>query len=138
MEEANRFLGHPHALTDIVRIGYRIGRKMGTPTINMRFDDGVLVPAHGVYASRLVIEGEDVQHIAVTNIGVRPTVGNGDNVSVESYILDYEGNVYGRRVRLELMSFIRPEKKFDSMELLKEQIHADAQSVRDYFEKPRA
>lgn len=135
MEQANRYLGHPHALTDTVRFGYRLGRKLGTPTINMQFADGVLVPAHGVYASRLMIEGEDIQRVSVTNVGVRPTVGNGDNTSVESYILDYDGNIYGKRVRLEFMSFIRPERKFAGMDELKAQIHADTLSVREYFEK---
>lgn len=134
VREANRLLGHPHALTDTVRTGYRLGRKLGTPTVNMRFGEGVLVPAHGVYAGRLRIEGETVQRWAVTNIGVRPTVSDGDRVSVESYILDFEGNLYGRRIRLELLDFLRPERKFADTDALKAQIARDAAAVRARME----
>ena len=134
LTEANRLLGHPHVLTDTVRTGYRLGRKLVTPTINMRFGEGVLVPAHGVYAGRLRIEGESVDRWAVTNVGVRPTVSDGEQVSVESYILDYSGNLYGKRVRLEFRDFLRPERKFPDTDALKAQIARDAQAVRDRME----
>ena len=133
LRRANRLLGHPHVLTDSVHTGYRLGRKLGTPTINMRFQEGVLVPAHGVYAGRLRIEGEEIDRWAVTNIGVRPTVSDGDQVSVESYILDYEGNLYGRRIRLELLDFLRPERKFADTDALKAQIARDAAAVRAFM-----
>lgn len=132
VREAARFLGHPHALTDTVRFGFRLGRKLGAPTVNMRFADGVLVPAKGVYAGRLRIEGEQEDRWAVTNIGVRPTVSDGDEVSVESYILDYDGNLYGKRIRLELLEFLRPEQRFADTDSLKAQIARDTQRVRDY------
>ena len=132
VREAARYLGHPHALTDTVRTGFRLGRKLGAPTVNMRFAEGVLVPAKGVYAGRLRIEGEQVDRWAVTNIGVRPTVSDGDEVSVESYILDYDGNLYGKRIRLELLEFLRPEQRFSDTEALKAQIARDTQRVRDY------
>jgi riboflavin kinase/FMN adenylyltransferase len=131
VREANKFLGHPHALTDTVRLGYRLGRKMGTPTANMRFAEGVLVPAHGVYAARVRIEGESIYRNAVTNIGIRPTVNGSGAVSVESYILDYEGNLYGKRLRLEFIDFIRPERKFSDINELKEQINKDAVRARE-------
>ena len=130
LREANRLLGHPHVLTDTVRTGYRLGRKLGAPTINMRFDEGVLVPAHGVYAGRLRLEGETADRWAVTNVGVRPTVSDSSQVSVESYILDYEGNLYGRRVHLEFLDFLRPERKFADTDALKAQIARDAGEVR--------
>lgn len=130
LKEANRLLGHPHVLTDTVRTGYRLGRTLGTPTVNMRFAEGVLVPAHGVYAARLQIEGEDRLRAAVTNVGVRPTVSDSDRVSVESYILDYEGNLYGRRIRLELMDYLRPEQRFSDTEELKAAIGRDVAAVR--------
>lgn len=134
LREANRLLGHPHVLTDTVRTGYRLGRKLGAPTVNMRFGDGVLVPAHGVYVGRLRIRGEDTVRRAVTNIGVRPTVSDGDAVSVESYILDFSGNLYGKRIRLELLDFLRPERKFADVEELKAQIMRDTEAVRHYRE----
>ena len=100
VERANAFLGHPHTLSDTVHYGYRLGTKMGTPTINMQFPDGVLVPRHGVYAAKVYLD-DGSEHCAVTNVGVRPTVSGGQRVSVESFILDYEGNLYNRQVRLE-------------------------------------
>ena len=132
METANRFLGHPHTLSDTVHSGYHLGTNLGAPTINMYFPDGVLVPRHGVYTAKVYLEdGSD--YIAVTNIGVRPTVSDANRVSVESHLLDYSGNLYGRQARLEFFKFIRPEVKFDSYEALSAQIHADAQTAREYF-----
>ena len=133
MERANAFLGHPHTLVDTVHYGYRLGTKMGTPTINMRFPDGVLVPRHGVYAARAVLD-DGSEHMAVTNVGVRPTVSGEDRISVESYILDYSGNLYERQVRIEFFHFIRPEMKFPSVDALKAQILKDAETTRTYFE----
>ncbi|MCL2828097.1 MAG: riboflavin biosynthesis protein RibF [Oscillospiraceae bacterium] len=130
MERANRLLGHPHTLVDTVRYGYKLGRTIGAPTINMTFSDGVLVPARGVYATRVYLEQP---HIAVTNIGLRPTVGAADQMTVESYILDFSGNLYGRQVRVEFFHFIRPEIKFDGIEALKRQIQQDAEAARAYF-----
>ena len=133
MERANAFLGHPHTLVDTVHYGYRLGTKMGTPTINMQFPDGVLVPRHGVYAARAVLEdGSD--HMCVTNVGVRPTVSGENRVSVESFILDYSGNLYDRQVRIEFFHFIRPERKFASVDELKAQILRDAETTRAYFD----
>lgn len=132
LERANSFLGHTHTLTDIVRVGFRLGRTLGSPTVNMRFEEGVLVPRHGVYATRLFFDGQE--HIAVTNIGVRPTVSDGGSaVSVESYILDFSGDLYGREIRLEFCGFIRPEKKFYSVDELKAQIQRDADTARSFF-----
>jgi len=133
MEKAREMLGHPHELSDTVRYGYKLGRRMGTPTINMRIPENVIVPRFGVYATKVFFEGEE--HIAVTNVGVRPTVKNGSEPSVESYILDYSGNLYGKRVRVEFMSFLRAEREFESIEALKAQISLDEQATREYFEK---
>lgn len=133
LEQANEFLGHPHVLTDTVRYGFRLGRKLGTPTINMTFAPGVLIPAHGVYATRVYLEDGSV-HMGVTNIGVRPTVADSDAVTAETHILDFRGNLYGHKVRLEFYKRMRPEMRFSSLEELREQIHKDIQSVRDFFE----
>lgn len=69
----------------------------------------------------------------MTNVGVRPTVSDGDRVSVESHLLDYSGNLYGRQARVEFYEFLREERKFDGIEALSAQIHADAESARRYF-----
>ena len=132
MEEAREFLGHPHCLVDTVHSGYQLGSKMGTPTINMRFPEGVIVPRHGVYATKVFLE-DGSSHVAVTNIGVRPTVSEENTVSVESHLLDYSGNLYGKKVRVEFMTFLRPEREFENIEALKEQIRLDEQATREYF-----
>ncbi len=132
METANRFLGHPHTLSDTVHSGYHLGTSLGAPTINMYFPDGVLVPKHGVYATKVFLE-DDSSYIAVTNVGVRPTVSDVNRVSVESHLLDYSGNLYGRQARLEFYSFLRPEIKFASFDELADQIKKDADSAREYF-----
>lgn len=131
MERASKFLGHPHMLVDAVRYGFKRGRRIGAPTINMCFPDGVLVPRHGVYAAKVILE--DGPHMAVTNIGVRPTFGGKDEVTVESYILDFSGDLYGRQVRVEFHKFLRAEKKFDSIDELKLQIQSDAEETRRFF-----
>ncbi|MCF0137444.1 MAG: bifunctional riboflavin kinase/FAD synthetase [Oscillospiraceae bacterium] len=132
IEKANEYLGHPHTLEDTVRSGFHLGTKMGAPTINMKLPEGVLVPRFGVYAAKVFLD-DGAEHIAVTNIGVRPTVSDENRVSVESYIIDFSGNLYDHYVRLELHSFIRPEKKFSSVEELSNQIQRDADSVSIYF-----
>lgn len=134
IETANRFLGHPHTLSDTVHSGYHLGTDLGAPTINMYFPDGVLVPRHGVYATRVIVE-DGSGYIAVTNVGVRPTVSSSGRVSVESHLLDYSGNLYGRQARVEFYAFLRGEVKFGSYEELAAQIKKDAASARAYFEK---
>ena len=131
MERAALYLGHPHSLTDTVGYGYRIGRSIGAPTINTRIPEGVIVPRHGVYATRVWLP--DGPRAAVTNVGVRPTFDNDDRVTVESNILDFEGNLYGSQVRLEFLSFLREETKFPSPEALGEQIQRDIAASRAYF-----
>ena len=127
IEEANRYLGHPHVLTDEIRSGYHLGTQIGTPTINMFFQPGVLIPRHGVYAAKAYIDGKVYK--AVTNIGVRPTVSSDDRVSVESYLLDFTGNLYGHSARIEFYYFLRGEMKFDSVDELSARIKADAETA---------
>jgi riboflavin kinase/FMN adenylyltransferase len=131
IERANLFLGRRHRVTDVVRAGYRLGRTIGAPTINMKFPKGVIVPKRGVYATRLLIEGDPVLYRAVTNIGVRPTVSAEDEVTIESYVLDFDRQVYGKRVRVEFERFIRSERMFANLEELKLQIARDVQAVRE-------
>jgi riboflavin kinase/FMN adenylyltransferase len=119
-------------LSDYVRYGYRLGRTLGTPTINMRFADGVLIPAHGVYATRVYLD-DGSEHIGVTNVGVRPTVADSDAVTAETHILRFRGNLYGRAVRVEFYERTRAEIKFDNVAALKEQILRDCRDVDEYF-----
>lgn len=133
IEKANEYLGRPHTLTDTVRSGYHLGTKIGSPTINMRIPEGVIVPKYGVYAAKAYLPDGSVR-LSVTNVGVRPTVSDEHHVSVESYLLDFSGNLYGATVRIEFYSFLRPEQRFSSPEELSAQIQHDAESTRRYFE----
>jgi riboflavin kinase/FMN adenylyltransferase len=133
MERANEFLGHPHVLTDIVRYGYKLGRTLGTPTINMCFPDGVSVPAFGVYATKVFLENKRIGYTGVTNIGIRPTVDDSGDITAETHILNFERNLYGCKVRLEFYKYLRPEIVFDDVDKLKAQILKDCEAVSDYF-----
>ena len=132
VKRANALLGHPHILSDIVRYGFHLGRKLGTPTINMLFGEGVLIPAHGVYATKVYIENKE-PYIGVTNIGARPTVDDSGKITAETHLLNFRGNLYGRNVRIEFHEYLRPEKKFTGLDELKAQIHKDCTSAEEYF-----
>ena len=136
MERANRFLGHPHTLTDRVAHGKRLGATLGFPTVNLRFAPDVLVPAYGVYATKVYFENGESRP-AVTNIGVRPTVDDGDKVTVEGFILDFDGDLYGQRIRMEFYRHLRGEKRFSTLEELRAEVMRNAQQTRDYFEAKR-
>ena len=133
MTAAREFMGHPHILTDTVRQGRRLGRRLGAPTVNMQFAPGVLVPRRGVYAARVILSGQ--VYPAVTNIGVRPTVSRENAVTVETHLLDYTGSLYGRTVTLEFFDYLRPERRFDSMDELSEQIARDAARAGQIWEE---
>lgn len=133
VETANRFLAHPHIMTDRVRYGYRIGRTIGVPTINMRFTEGVIELLRGVYATKVFLE-DDREYLAVTNVGIRPTVsGTSREETVESHILDFDGNLYGKRIRVEFHKYLRPEQKFEAPGVLKMQIQRDIAMTRAHF-----
>ena len=132
MEGAARFLGHPHVLTQTVRHGHQVGRSMGTPTVNLTLPPGVLSPAHGVYVARVVLP-DGSAYTAVTNIGTRPTLGNGSDVTVESWLLDFSGDLYGQQIRVEFYHYLRQEIRFPSLDFLHAQIAADAEAARAWF-----
>ena len=132
IERANQFLGHPHVLTQVVRHGRRIGHTIGIPTVNLVAPPHVLVPSHGVYATRVTLP-DGGTYAAVTNVGTRPTVNNGSDVTVEAWLLDFDGDLYGQTVRLEFLRHIRDEVRFDSLDALMAQISRDADSARQFF-----
>ena len=128
MERANRFLGHGHILSGQVVPGRQLGRTIGIPTANILLPEGLVTPKLGVYAAKATVDGKT--YLAVTNIGSRPTVG-GHQVRAESWLLDFQGDLYGKTVTLEFLEVLRPERKFDSLEELREQIFRDAQRVKE-------
>ena len=132
IERANYFLGHPHTLTDTVHHGKKLGSTLGFPTVNLRFQPGVLIPARGVYAARVWFENGE-SRCAVTNVGVRPTVDSHGEVNVEGFILDFDGDLYGQTVRMEFYRYLRGEQKFPTLEALREEIMRNAEETRAYF-----
>ena len=132
-ERAKEYMGHPYQISDTVRPGFKLGTRIGTPTINIYFEDGALIPKQGVYASKVYIE-DGSEYIAATNVGVRPTVNEGEErISVESFLLHFDGDLYGKEVRVELYKFIREETKFENPQELAKQIHRDAENIKEYF-----
>ena len=128
MGRAAEFLGHPYRLTGTVRHGKQLGRRLGFPTANLAFPDSLARPRFGVYAC--VARLPEGNFPAVTNLGLRPTV-DGESVTVESWLLDFDGELYGREVTLDFFDFIRPERKFESLDAMREEIFRNAQQARD-------
>ncbi len=132
MDGAFDLLGHPFSVNFPVIEGNKLGRKMGIPTINQNFPDGHIIPRHGIYACTATVDGKI--YIAVSNIGVRPTVSEGSShVNCETHIVNYSGDLYGKEVKVEFYSFLRDEMKFSSVEELKAQIFRDVENSKDFF-----
>lgn len=134
LEAANRDLGHLFALSGRVVEGNRIGRTLGYPTANIEPDSNrQLIPCPGVYAACVVTENGE-RHDAMVNIGHRPTIDPDDQKThIEVYIFDFLGYLYGEKLSLELVTRIRPEKKFSSLDKLKSQLATDEQAIRKFF-----
>ena len=131
MSEAVQLLGHPFVLRAPVMHGKALGRTIGLPTINQNFPAGHMIPAHGIYATRVCID--NVSYIGVTNVGVRPTVEDAGRVNCETHILDFNESLYGRIVTTEFYIKLRDEKRFGGLPDLMEAIRADAAAAREYF-----
>ena len=132
MESATKFLGHPYMLTGKVVHGHQLGRKLGIPTANLILPEGLAIPKFGVYACQAIIDGKS--YPAVTNIGTRPTV-SGQGITVEPWILDFEGDLYDREIHLEIYYFLRPEMKFPDLTALQQEIRKNADETRAYFSR---
>ena len=130
LREAAGRLGSPWEIAGEVTPGDRRGRTIGFPTANLPLGED-FVPALGVYAVRVLVDapGETVWRDGAANLGYRPTVG-GTEVRLEVHLFDFEGDLYGRRLRVQLVDFLRGEKKFDGLEALKAQIAADCRRAR--------
>ena len=130
VETARAFLGHPHVLTQTVGHGRQLGRTFGIPTANLVAPPHVLLPKRGVYAAKITLP-DGRAFGGVTNVGVRPTVNNGQDVTVEPWILDFDGDLYGQAIRVEFFQRLRDERKFESLEALRSQIETDAVKTRE-------
>ncbi len=127
MEAAARFLGHPYTLTGTVVTGKQLGRTIGVPTANLLWPGELCALPFGVYAAWAYTEEKACP--AVVNIGTRPTV-SGEGVTVESHLIDFSGDLYGKTLTLAFQKRLRQEEKFESLQQLKAQIQADMKSAK--------
>ncbi len=128
VKTAERLLGRKYSFAYPVEEGKHLGRKLGAPTINQRFPEGMFIPKFGVYAGKVEADGRI--YPCATNIGRRPTVDDGNAVTAESYIIGYTGDLYGQTVRVSLVDYLRGEIKFGSVDDLAKQIAKDAADAK--------
>ncbi len=131
---AAEMLGGPWTADGIVESGEQNGRKLGFPTANLQLGE-LIHPKHGVYAVRARIEGEADWRPGVANFGRTPTTGLRDPL-LETHIFDFEGDIYGKRLEVQLVAYLRPEKRFDGLDLMVEQMHIDSAEARAILATP--
>jgi riboflavin kinase / FMN adenylyltransferase len=128
--EAARLLGRPHEVRGVVERGDQRGAEhLGFPTANLTVPERICLPADGVYAGTFVAEDE-VERPAAISVGTRPTFYEDGDVLVEAYVLDFDGDLYGQRVKVRFREWVRGQERFDSTEALVEQMHADVEATR--------
>ncbi len=127
MERARELLGRYFSVSSLVVDGQHLARTLGFPTVNIIPEAGLMLPRRGVYAVRIKFAGSE--KYGITNVGIRPTVGTQIECA-ETHIFDFEGNLYGQRVTVEFLHFLREEKKFSSVDDMARQIHEDIEKVK--------
>lgn len=137
MEEAELLLGRPYAVLGSVVHGKALGRTIQIPTANQIADNNKLLPPNGVYISRVFIRGEKGYHYGITNVGVKPTVETGNQKDVETNIVDFDRDIYGKIIKVELLHYRRPEMHFDSLDELRMQMEKDVAAAVQYAQKNR-
>jgi riboflavin kinase/FMN adenylyltransferase len=130
MDEAAALLGHPYYLDGRIVEGQHRGKEIGFPTANLETENE-LIPPHGVYATTTLIDG--IVHAGLTNIGVRPTFGDDPQTTIETHVLRYDGDLYGRTVRLGFVQRLRDERRFEDVDALRSQIDADRRRAERLF-----
>ena len=131
IKRANEMLGYNYYYKLPVLHGNKIGRTLDFPTINQEITKGYILPLFGVYITRTKIDGK--WHNSISNIGVKPTFEERSVPLIETNILDFEGDIYGQVVEVELICFLRPERKFESVDELKRQVKSDINKTREFF-----
>lgn len=131
MENAYLLLGYPYTLMGKVLHGNKIGRQLGFPTINMEPEEGKILPPLGVYATKVKYNGKE--YFGTTSVGMRPTVTEDKKVTVETFLFDFEGEIYEEFLQVDFYHFERLEVKFDSVEALKKQMAYDVEFTKSYF-----
>ena len=135
MEEAELLLGRPYAVIGEVVHGKALGRTIQIPTANQIADKNKLMPPNGVYISRIFIRGEKDSHYGITNVGVKPTVEEHAAKDVETNIVDFDQDIYGKLIRVELLHYRRPEMQFASLDDLRKQMEKDVNAAVQYAQK---
>lgn len=131
MEVVNEFLGMPYTVLGTVKHGNRIGRTIGFPTVNLLPQENKLLPPNGVYYSEVFVEGK--KYRAISNVGYKPTVTEEKVMGVESYLYDFDEDIYDETVEVYLHAFKRPEQRFKSLEELKAQLEQDIRDGAAYL-----
>lgn len=135
IETANSFLGYPYEINGVVIHGHQLGRTIGFPTANVAVSDiNKLIPKSGVYAIKAVILSQTV--FGMLNIGTNPTVQDSSSLNIEAHLFDYDRDIYGESITLQLITYIRKEQTFNSVNELTKQLKQDEIFVRNYFSKP--
>lgn len=132
---ANELLGYPYTIVGTVVHGKQLGRTIGMPTANIVPNFRKYLPPNGVYVARIYFEQEKQAYYGICNLGVKPTVDSQVEMGLETYIFDFEQDIYGRIVTVQLLQFVRPEMKFTSINQLSLQMHKDANVGREYVKK---
>lgn len=135
MDDVCSMLGYNYSITSPVVEGKKLGRTIGFPTINQVFDSGMAIPLFGIYAVLCTLDDGSI-YTGVANVGIRPTVSNAidsHEVNCETYIHNFNMNLYGQTVKTEFCHFLRPERKFNSIEELTKQIQSDSEHAIEYF-----
>ncbi len=136
LEIAQAMLDQPICMSSPVVSGKHLGHSLGFPTANQSFPKGIITPKHGIYATLCYTE-DGKRHIGVSNVGVRPTITDGSDlhgVNCETYICNFNGDIYGQALKVEFCAYLREERKFASVEELREQIAIDEKNALKYFE----
>ena len=131
VEEANELLCRPFSFSAEVVHGKALGKRMNAPTINQNMPEKMLIPRHGVYVTDCAFDG--LHFMGVTNIGHRPTVDHDFKINCETYLLDFDGDLYGKTVTVSFLKFLRDEKKFECQDALQKQIQQDIFEARAFM-----
>ncbi|MEF9983326.1 MAG: bifunctional riboflavin kinase/FAD synthetase [Oscillospiraceae bacterium] len=130
---ANNLLGRFYSFTSLVIHGRKLGRTLGFPTINQRFPQGHTIPKFGVYATIITLENGE-KYVGTTDVGIKPTVGS-DEILAETFILDFDKDVYGQNVKVEFVKFLREEKKFGDLDELSAMIKKNSSQAYELCSK---
>lgn len=135
VDKVIKYMGRPYLISGEVIYGKRLGRTIGFPTVNLIPDIRKKLPLYGAYETRVFIEGDEKIYQAITNVGDNPTVNENSNddilskAVIETHLLDYSGDLYGSKIKVEFLNFLRPEIKFNSLDELKKQLEIDKKRV---------